>query len=59
MLNIFYFYLFLDGFKIHPNPCEVGGIQGTCMFVWECLKVTQIDYINENYISVKKQGQYD
>ena len=26
------------GYKIAPRACEVSGVQGTCMFVWECLK---------------------
>ena len=26
------------GYKISPRPCEVSGVPGTCMFVWECLK---------------------
>ena len=25
-------------FKISPKPCTVSGIDGTCMFVWECIK---------------------
>lgn len=25
-------------FKISPKPCIVGGYEGTCMFVWECIK---------------------
>jgi hypothetical protein len=25
-------------FKISPKPCSVSGIDGTCMFVWECIK---------------------
>lgn len=25
-------------FKISPKPCTVSGVEGTCMFVWECLK---------------------
>jgi hypothetical protein len=25
-------------FKISPKPCSVSGVDGTCMFVWECLK---------------------
>ncbi|XP_055549758.1 serine proteinase stubble isoform X1 [Wyeomyia smithii] len=24
--------------KITPKPCTVNGIDGTCMFVWECIK---------------------
>ncbi|KAG5681913.1 hypothetical protein PVAND_011317 [Polypedilum vanderplanki] len=27
-----------QNFKISPKPCIVGGVDGTCMFVWECLK---------------------
>ena len=29
---------FPGGYKIAPRACEVSGVQGTCMFVWECLK---------------------
>ncbi|XP_055611678.1 serine proteinase stubble [Uranotaenia lowii] len=25
-------------FKINPKPCSVNGIEGTCMFVWECIR---------------------
>lgn len=25
-------------FKISPKPCYVSGVEGTCMFVWECIK---------------------
>ncbi|EDW66873.2 uncharacterized protein Dvir_GJ23384 [Drosophila virilis] len=25
-------------FKISPKPCSFGRIEGTCMFVWECIK---------------------
>lgn len=25
-------------FKISPKPCTVSGVEGTCMFVWECIK---------------------
>lgn len=25
-------------FKISPKPCSVSGTEGTCMFVWECIK---------------------
>uniref|UniRef100_A0A182KGQ9 Serine proteinase stubble n=1 Tax=Anopheles christyi TaxID=43041 RepID=A0A182KGQ9_9DIPT len=25
-------------YKINPKPCSVNGIDGTCMFVWECIK---------------------
>lgn len=24
--------------KISPKPCSVNGLDGTCMFVWECIK---------------------
>ena len=27
-----------QNFKISPKPCTVGGIDGTCMFVWECIR---------------------
>ncbi|XP_062562016.1 serine proteinase stubble [Armigeres subalbatus] len=27
-----------SSFKINPKPCTVNGIEGTCMFVWECIK---------------------
>ncbi|XP_058453427.1 serine proteinase stubble isoform X3 [Malaya genurostris] len=27
-----------QNFKITPKPCTVNGIEGTCMFVWECIK---------------------
>lgn len=27
-----------QNFKISPKPCIVGGVDGTCMFVWECIK---------------------
>lgn len=27
-----------QNFKISPKPCLVGGVDGTCMFVWECIK---------------------
>ncbi|XP_058821653.1 serine proteinase stubble isoform X2 [Topomyia yanbarensis] len=27
-----------QNFKITPKPCTVNGIDGTCMFVWECIK---------------------
>ena len=27
-----------QNFKISPKPCVVGGVDGTCMFVWECIK---------------------
>lgn len=27
-----------QNFKISPKPCDVSGIDGTCMFVWECIK---------------------
>ncbi|KAL1375154.1 hypothetical protein quinque_002065 [Culex quinquefasciatus] len=27
-----------NNFKITPKPCTVNGIEGTCMFVWECIK---------------------
>ena len=26
------------GYKISPKPCSVNGLDGTCMFVWECIK---------------------
>ena len=32
------FVSFIGGYKISPRPCEVSGVPGTCMFVWECLK---------------------
>ena len=33
------------GYKIAPRACEVSGVQGTCMFVWECLKTEgQVSY---------------
>lgn len=25
-------------FRIHPKPCTVNKLDGTCMFVWECIK---------------------
>lgn len=25
-------------YKINPKPCTVGRQEGTCMFVWECIK---------------------
>ncbi|PSN47591.1 Serine proteinase stubble [Blattella germanica] len=25
-------------YKISPKPCSVNGVDGTCMFVWECIK---------------------
>lgn len=25
-------------YKISPKPCSVNGVEGTCMFVWECIK---------------------
>lgn len=27
-----------QNFKISPKPCTVSGYEGTCMFVWECIK---------------------
>lgn len=27
-----------QNFKISPKPCTTGRIEGTCMFVWECIK---------------------
>lgn len=27
-----------QNFKISTKPCLVGGVDGTCMFVWECIK---------------------
>lgn len=27
-----------QNFKISPKPCSTGRIEGTCMFVWECIK---------------------
>lgn len=27
-----------QNFKISPKPCYVSGVEGTCMFVWECIK---------------------
>lgn len=27
-----------QNFKISPKPCLVGDVDGTCMFVWECIK---------------------
>lgn len=27
-----------QNFKISPKPCSIGRIEGTCMFVWECIK---------------------
>lgn len=24
--------------KIHPKPCKVNQLEGTCMFVWECIR---------------------
>lgn len=29
---------FNQNFKISPKPCSVSGTDGTCMFVWECIK---------------------
>lgn len=26
-----------QNFKISPKPCKVSGVDGTCMFVWECI----------------------
>lgn len=25
-------------FRIRPKPCSVNALDGTCMFVWECIK---------------------
>lgn len=27
-----------NNLKISPKPCTVNGLDGTCMFVWECIK---------------------
>lgn len=27
-----------QNFKINPKPCSIGLLEGTCMFVWECIK---------------------
>lgn len=27
-----------NNLKISPKPCNVNGLDGTCMFVWECIK---------------------
>ncbi|XP_068156608.1 serine proteinase stubble [Drosophila tropicalis] len=27
-----------QNFKFHPKPCSFGRVEGTCMFVWECIK---------------------
>lgn len=27
-----------QNFKISPKPCAVSGTDGTCMFVWECIR---------------------
>ncbi|XP_055856370.1 serine proteinase stubble-like [Episyrphus balteatus] len=27
-----------QSYKISPKPCQIGNIDGTCMFVWECIK---------------------
>lgn len=27
-----------QNYKISPKPCTISGIEGTCMFVWECIK---------------------
>lgn len=27
-----------QSYKISPKPCTIGNIDGTCMFVWECIK---------------------
>lgn len=27
-----------QNFKISPKPCKVSHVDGTCMFVWECIK---------------------
>lgn len=27
-----------SNFKINPKPCTVNAFEGTCMFVWECIK---------------------
>jgi hypothetical protein len=27
-----------SNFKISPKPCLVSGVEGTCMFVWECIR---------------------
>ena len=35
---IIFFFVVSGGYKIAPRACEVSGVQGTCMFVWECLK---------------------
>ncbi|XP_065581578.1 serine proteinase stubble-like isoform X2 [Artemia franciscana] len=28
----------IQSYKIEPKPCKVKALEGTCMFVWECLK---------------------
>lgn len=27
-----------NNYKINPKPCIVNSYEGTCMFVWECIK---------------------
>lgn len=27
-----------QNYKINPKPCKVNSQEGTCMFVWECIK---------------------
>lgn len=27
-----------QNYKISPKPCSVNGLEGTCMFVWECIR---------------------
>ena len=39
------------GYKISPRPCEVSGVPGTCMFVWECLKTEGQVRTNQNTAS--------
>lgn len=31
-----------QNFKISPKPCVVGDVDGTCMFVWECINTEGI-----------------
>lgn len=38
--NLFNSYNFQrsQNYKISPKPCTISGVDGTCMFVWECIK---------------------
>lgn len=45
-ITLYVFYLLSNStsavssqnFKISPKPCTVSGVEGTCLFVWECIK---------------------